>query len=97
LQPVGVASQLGAHAGQLTDDRSDRDSGSAGHIQDRRIELSGATIAYTVAEDSPAPLFVHGPDGSRQTWRHLIGGGIALQMAYQFPERVERLILIGSS
>src|SRR3954465_5470491 len=27
---------------------------------------------------------------------HSLGGGIALQFAYQFPERVERLVLVGS-
>ena len=27
---------------------------------------------------------------------HSLGGGIAMQMAYQFPERVERLVLVGS-
>ena len=27
---------------------------------------------------------------------HSLGGGIAMQMAYQFPERVERLILVSS-
>jgi pimeloyl-ACP methyl ester carboxylesterase len=27
---------------------------------------------------------------------HSLGGGIAMQFAYQFPERVERLVLIGS-
>src|SRR3954470_24681134 len=27
---------------------------------------------------------------------HSLGGGIALQFAYQFPERVERIVLVGS-
>src|SRR5437764_11480296 len=27
---------------------------------------------------------------------HSLGGGIAMQMAYQFPERVERLVLVSS-
>src|SRR5919199_4681990 len=27
---------------------------------------------------------------------HSLGGGIAMQFAYQFPERVERLVLVGS-
>jgi pimeloyl-ACP methyl ester carboxylesterase len=27
---------------------------------------------------------------------HSLGGGIAMQMAYQFPERIERLVLVGS-
>lgn len=128
-----------------------RDTGSARQFQEGRIELSGGTIAYTIAGDGPTLLLTHGLGGSRQTWRHLIGGlsrthtvfasevpghgesdppagdyslgahacalrdlllaleyrrcsltghslggGIALQMAYQFPERIERLILIGS-
>jgi pimeloyl-ACP methyl ester carboxylesterase len=130
---------------------STRQSGSTRHIREGRIELSGGTIAYTIAGDGPALLLIHGLGSSRETWRHLIGGlsrthtviapdlpghgesdppagdyslgahacalrdlllalghrrcslaghslggGIALQTAYQFPERVERLILIGS-
>lgn len=27
---------------------------------------------------------------------HSLGGGVAMQMAYQFPERIERLVLVGS-
>src|SRR5437870_2329976 len=27
---------------------------------------------------------------------HSLGGGVAMQMAYQFPERCERLVLVGS-
>ena len=27
---------------------------------------------------------------------HSLGGGVAMQMAYQFPERVERLVLVSS-
>ena len=27
---------------------------------------------------------------------HSFGGGVAMQFAYQFPERTERLVLVGS-
>jgi len=118
---------------------------------DRRVRLSGGSIAYTVAGRGPALLLVHGLGGTRLTWRHMIedlarthtviapdlpghgesdppagdyslgahacalrdlmlslghrrfslvghslGGGVALQTAYQFPERIDRLALISS-
>src|SRR3954468_16166789 len=44
------------------------------NIQDGRIELCGATVAYTISGDGPALMLVHGLGGSRHTWRHLIGG-----------------------
>ncbi|WP_371328099.1 alpha/beta fold hydrolase [Mycobacterium sp. 1423905.2] len=120
-------------------------------MHEDRVDLTGGSIAYTIAGHGPALLLIHGLGGNRGTWRHLIGtlarthtviapdlpghgesdppagdyslgahacalrdlllslghrrfslvghslgGGIALQTAYQFPERVDRLILIGS-
>lgn len=119
--------------------------------RDRRVRLSGGSIAYTLAGRGPALLLVHGLGGTRLTWQHVIddlarthtviapdlpghgtsdppagdyslgahacalrdlmlslghrrfslaghslGGGVALQTAYQFPERIDRLVLISS-
>src|SRR4051795_12115349 len=41
-------------------------------------------------------LLVALPEPPATVVGHSLGGGIAMQLAYQFPERVERLALVGS-
>jgi pimeloyl-ACP methyl ester carboxylesterase len=124
---------------------------SAVSVVEGRMPLAGGAIAYTKAGTGPAVLLIHGLEGTRRTWWHLItplapthavispdlpghglsdppagdyslgahacamrdllltlghhrativghslGGGVALQTAYQFPERTERVVLISS-
>lgn len=69
--------------------------------------LRGRPVTYTEVGAGPVLLLVHGMGGSYETWRevieplttlvgHSLGGGIAMQLARQFPELAERLVPVSS-
>src|SRR5919198_777510 len=75
------------------------------------IELHGHRVIYRIAGDGPPVVLIHGMVNSSRHWERvalqladrytviapdLLGGGIAMQFFYQFPQRVERLALISS-
>src|SRR5207248_10335246 len=48
------------------------------------------------ATPAPHPLSLHDALPISTVVGHSLGGGVAMQFAYQFPERCERLVLVSS-
>ncbi|MGH3443862.1 MAG: alpha/beta fold hydrolase, partial [Nocardioidaceae bacterium] len=74
------------------------------------VTIHGHRRAYVRAGSGPVLLMLHGLGCDHSTWQpvlgalarrytvivvgHSFGGGVAMQFAYQFPERTERMILV---
>ncbi len=71
-----------------------------------RITLHGHELCFVDAGSGAPIVLVHGLMSSSSTWSaqidrvtivgHSLGGGVALQFAYLFPDRVEALVLVSS-
>jgi pimeloyl-ACP methyl ester carboxylesterase len=80
--------------------------------ENQTLTLHGHSVTYLQKGSGPVLLLIHGMAGSLETWRsdvlttlgheratlvgHSLGGGIAMQFSYQFPEMTERLVLVSS-
>src|SRR6476620_5900517 len=61
--------------------------------------VHGNAVSYRRAGEGTAVVLLHGIGSSSLTWEPVassLGGGVAMQLAYQHPELCERLVLVSS-